>query len=470
MDWEKVKEWDMKYYLPVGKSMEEYVHIPVARAEGCYIYRPDGTKILDFLSEAISVNIGHCHPKVQEAIREATERYSYVRSGFCTDYRAKASKLIIEDLLGPDEWAGRLRFCSTGSEAVETALIIARLYTNRPNTITRDSAYHGWTQGAAGCTRVRTYRNTITSAKEVEIRDDPLMASMPGFYVAPAPFCYRCPIGHEYPGCKMADGKLACVYATENLINTLGPETVAAIITEPIFGAGTIQPPPEYNPQIRRMTKELGILWIDDEIICGFGRLGKWFGYQWYEDVKPDIMTMAKGISSSAIPAAGVVVSKEVAKFFEEHRWWTLSTFASHPIAMAAAVANIEAMMEMNIPELALKAGKYLESTLDELANKHICVGLVSGQGLLWGIEIVRNRQTREPFVKRDRQDLYSGYLKKNPNEIVGEKCFEKGVFLGGFSPNTVRIGPPLTISEDEMNQAVDALDYALTEIDKLCD
>jgi taurine--2-oxoglutarate transaminase len=469
IDWEEVKVWDEKYYLHIARAKKEYIYLPIASTEGSYIITPEGKKLLDFSSQYVCVNIGQRYPRIQAAIREAADRFGFVGELHCTDYRAEAAKLIIEDLLGPDGWAGKIRFLNSGSEAVELALIIAKLYTNRPNIITREHSYHGWTMGAAGCTRLRPMRNALGAVDSRELREVPGFSSG-GYYGAPAPFCFRCSFGLEYPACKMGNGKLPCVQATENLIKGIGPETVAAFITEVVHSAAAIFPPPEYIPQIRRMTKELGILWIDDEVICGFGRLGKWFGYQWYEGVQPDIMTLAKGIVSSALPASGVVVSKEIGGFFEQYRWWSINTFAAHPLSMAAVAANLEAMIEMNLPNYVCEAGQYLEKQLSNLQDRHRSIGLIQGQGLLWGIELVKDRDRREPFVKIDRYDTFSGEIKKYPSNIIRQKCAEKGVLIGGYFPNTPRLAPPLTVSYEEIDRAIEALDHALVEVDKMCD
>ena len=187
----------------------------------------------------------------------------------------------------------------------------------------------------------------------------------------------------------------------------LGPETVAGFLTEPAQGAGMIHPPKEYFPQIREMTQRLGILWLDDEVMTGFGRLGEWFGYKCY-DVTPDIMAVAKGLISSALPAGGVVLSKEVAEFFDKWRFSTMSTFGSHPLAMAAICANLEAMVEENILERVRDLGAHLGAGLNELQQKHPCLGLASGRGLMWALELVRNKETREPFIGVDRYSIYA--------------------------------------------------------------
>lgn len=467
INWADVKEWDKKYYLHVDSTEEEYQHIPVERTEGGYLYFPDGSRVLDFMSQLYCVNMGQGHPKIQEAIRKATYRYGYLHEGFCTDYRARASKLIIEDLLGPDEWAGRMRFASSGSEANEMAIILAKLYTNRPNIITRQYAYHGFSMAAGvGGNGIRVMRSPLVSAKE--IRDTP-GGQTSGFHMAPAPYCFRCFVGLQYPDCKMANGKLPCVNATEELIKGLGAETVAAMITEPIYGGSSIVPPPEYLPQIREMTQKHNILWIDDEVMTGFGRTGRWFAYQHYQNVLPDIMTVAKGITSSALPCAGVILSKKLADFFEKYRWWTAATFSGHPLAVAAVVANVEAMMEENILENVNQVGTYLGEKLKELQSNHKCVGLVNGSGLFWIMEIVKNKETKEAFVKEDRFDMMTGDMSSYPSRYITTKCLEKGVLIGGMVPNTLRIGPALTTTREQINMAVEALDYALTELDKKC-
>jgi len=468
IDWNKVKEWDEKYYIHLDLTKDEYQCVPVASVEGDYVILADGTKLLDFFNQLYCVNAGQCNPRIQQAIREATERYGHLWEAYTTDYRSKAAKLIIEDILGPDDWAGKVSFVSTGSEAIEKALILAKLYKNRPNIITREYAYHGWTMGAAGCTRLRGIRSGLAGS------DDPINARVVpnhpagGYHLAPAPNCFRCSLGHTYPACKMSDGKLPCVLATEYLIKSIGPDTVAAMITEISFGAATIHPPQEYIPQIRQMTKDLDIVWICDEVLTGFGRLGTWFAYQQY-NVTPDIMTMAKGIVSSALPAGGVVVSKEIAEFLDQWRWWHVGTFSAHPVSMAAVVANLEYMIEVNLPKLSAEAGEYFGPKLKALQDKHECVGYVAGKGMLWQVEIVKNRRTGELFAPEDRHTTYAGDLSMYPSVFVRNKCVEKGVLLGGFTPNTLRIGASCNVTREAMDQAINALDYAFNELDKYC-
>lgn len=468
IEWAQVKEWDEKYYLHVDHRHEDYVHLPISHTEGSYIYFPDGSRLLDFMSQLYCVNMGQCNPRIQEAIREATYRYGYLHEGFCTDYRARAAKLIVEDLVGADNWAGKIRFASSGTEANEMAFLLAKVYTNRPNIITRQHAYHGFSMAAGiGANGLRIMRGPLVG--EDFVRDVP-GGPTPGFHQAPAPLCYRCFVGLDYPSCKMADGTLPCVNVTEQMIKGLGAETVAAMITEPIYGGGAIVPPPEYLPQLVAMLNRYGVLWIDDEVMTGFARTGKWFAYQHYEGVTPDIMTMGKGIVSSALPCAGTIISKKISDFIDQYSWWTAATYSGHPLSMAAVVASVESMIEADILSKVNDVGPHLGKRLYGLEAKHKCVGLIDGQGMFWVVELVKNKQTREAFVKDDRFDIYQGDLSKYPANFITGKCLEKGVLLGGLVPNTLRIGPALTTTKEEVDTAMDALDYACSELDKLCD
>ncbi len=465
INWEKVKEWDEKYYIHLDKTKEEYEHVPIESTQGDYLIMPDGTKLLDFFNQLYCVNAGQKNPEIQEAIKEATDRYGFVWEAFVTDYRAKAAKLIIEDVLGQYDWPGKVSFANSGSEAVEKAMIISKLYTNRQNIVTREHAYHGATMGAAGATRLIGVRSGLAGTEKEQYRQVPAHPGL-GFIIAPAPNCFDCSLGHEYPDCKSRGDMLPCILATERVIKSHGVDSVAAMITEPSFGAGSIVPPEEYLPQIRQLTRKLGIVWIVDEVLTGFGRKGEWFAHQLY-DVEPDIMTMAKGIVNSALPAAGIVVSKDIASFMDEWRWWTVSTFAAHPISMAAVCANIEYMIKNDLVKQAKEAGKYFGPKLQELEEKHDCVGQVAGSGMLWNVEIVKNKATRERFAPEDRHTTYSGDLTKYPSNFIFDKALEKGVLIGGFAPNTLRIGASLNVSKESMDKAIDALDYAFTELDK---
>ncbi|SDP41889.1 class-III pyridoxal-phosphate-dependent aminotransferase [Desulforhopalus singaporensis] len=472
-DWNKVKEWDAKYLLHPFVTSEEYGACPVESTDGDYLVMPDGTRLLDMFNQLYCVNSGQKVPEIQDAIKDALDRFGFVWDIYCTDYKAEVAKILIEDLLGDEGWAGKVRFTNSGGESVEVASIIARLYTGKEYIATREHSYHGISGVAVGLNRVLAGRSHISR------EGDGLVKQVPGqgygaTIKCPAPLCYRCSVGHSYPECKSAlpDGTLPCVHTAEQFIRNHGVDQVAAMITEPAFGAGTIVPPLEYLPQIYEMTRRLGILWIVDEVLMGFGRLGTWFGYQKMGGgkVRPDIVTVAKGLTSSSIGAGAVIVSKEIAAFMDSVRWNHVSTFAGHPIAMAAAVANLKYLMNNNIIPKAAEKGEYFGAKLRELESRHKCVGQVAGYGMFWQVELVKNKETREPFIAEDRNTAFTDNPATKPVTVVLNKCLEKGVLLGGFVPNTLRIGGSLTISQQDMDKAIDALDYALFAVDEMCD
>ncbi len=469
INWEKLIEWDNKYIWHMVYTANEYKPFPIAKTEGHYIIDSQGNKILDFMSQLICVNTGQRHPKVIKTIKDALDEFGYVDEVFLTKYKAELAKLIMEDILGSEKWPGKCRFLTTGTEAIEKALQVVRLYTDRPNIISRDYSYHGWTEGAANVTRTRRARTMLT-------RGDGKTREMPckdkgGYFFIPAAHCYRCPIGHGYPECKdRTDGKLACILAAEYLFKELGPETVAGVIVEGVPGVGSYVPPDEYLPQLRRITTDMNIPLIVDEVMSGFGRTGKWFAYQHW-NVEPDVVTMAKGISSSMIPCSGLVISKDISSFLDEWRDMVVSTFAAHPIAMAAALANVKVIMEEKLVENAAKMGVYLMDGLIRLKEKHKCIGHVSGKGLFAQVELVKNKETKEVWFKGDRHDTWPVEdLAKVPVVIVQAKALEKGVLTAGWAPQTLRIGPSLTITEPEIDKFIEALDYGFVEVDKMCD
>lgn len=463
-DWKLVEEWDKKYILRTFSTQDEYQPIPIESTDGDYLIMPDGTRLLDCFNQLYCVNAGQRNETINNAIKEALDRYGFLQDAFTTDYKAKAAKLLIEDVLGNESWPGKVRFVSTGSEAVETALMIARLYKNKPLVVTREYAYHGWTKGSSSVTRLKGSRSAVT-----ETTPDTRPLNVPGqdnsiVAIAPSPNCMRCSLGHKYGSCHDENGELACVKYTKRMIENLGQEQVAAVITEVTQGAGSVHPPDEYIPQIRQMTKDLDVLWIADEVLTGFGRTGEWFAYQHY-GVEPDIISLAKGISSSAIPAGAVIVNKEIAEYMDQYRWETVSTYSGHPIAMASVCANLEYIIDENLVEKAKKAGDYFEEKLLELKSKHSCIGQVAGYGVLWLVELVKDDKMT-PFVEIDRNFTHEADPNTFPTNIIRSKAIEKGVLIGGVMPNTLRIGTSLNVSNEDIDKAIDALDYALSYLE----
>lgn len=454
-DWQQIEQWDRRYYLHNIFAEAEYPFTPVERVDGNYIHLADGTRLLDFQSQLVSDSLGHRHHAPHDAIIEAMKRYGHVFFGMANEYRARAAKLLIEDVLGGDEsWAGRLRVLASGSEAVENAISVARLVTGRPIVLTQAHSFHGLSQGP---TMLRGYRgNTSRMPGDDAVKDIPGFP-FGGYIPVPAP-------EHQDWQGHRNEGWLPSLYATEAMIRAVGPNNVAAIITEPMFGAAGIMPHADYYRGLHALCRKYDILWIDDEVLCGFGRLGEWFGYQLTPDIHPDIMLVGKAINGSSLPSGGMVLSKALGAEMESVRWWSGSTWDGHPLVCASIVGTLEWMLEVDILSIVRARSTYLKAGLDRLAEKHPCIGRIAGAGLYYAVDLV-DPQGR-PIIESDRDFGFTGDLSRSPNNIVSAECARHGVFLGGFVPNTVKCGPPFTIEEAEIDHALHAFDAALSAVE----
>jgi len=452
--WPEVEAWDRAYYLHSTQSQAEYAFLAVARQDGNWLTLADGTRLLDFQSQLISDSLGHRHPRIYDEIQRAMQRYGHVFFGMATDYRARAAKLVVEDILGgASGWAGRLRVLASGTEAVESCIAMARLYTGRQVILTQAHSFHGM---AVGASMLRGYRNNLTPEAEPQrVRD------VPGFPVAgyipiPAP-------EHE---AEAASSPLPSLAATESIIRAVGPENIAAVITEPMFGAAGLPAHRDYLPGLVSLARKYGFLWIDDEILCGFGRLGEWFGYQHHAGVHPDLMAVGKSINGCALPAGGVIASKPIADHFERARWWSGSTWDGHPIVCASIVGAIEAMLEEKLVDRVRTQGAYLRERLVELQARHASFGRFGGAGLYFAVDLVDGHG--EPIVREDRWTAFRGTLSDQPNNVIGRECARRGVLLGGFVPNTIKVAPPFTVTREEIDLGIAAFDGALGVLDRM--
>lgn len=448
---ELIKEWDKSYYIHTFANEKMYQPILVDRTEGNYIYTSDGKKYLDFASQLVSVNLGNSNSEIIEKINDALQRYGFLWDKYLTEYRALASKKIIEDIPGVSSWAGKVKFFNSGSETVEAAVSLARLIKNKDKILIKDYDFHGWTSEALKCTKIKYFG----SLKDIRTNEIAELQGDNNYVAIPSPFCVRCKFGKSYPECK-ENGLLYCIKQTEELINNIGAQTIAAYLGETISGFGMVIPPEEYIPQLRELLYKYDILWINDEILTGFGRLGKWFAYDLYDEVYPDIMCIGKGLVNSIIPCGAIVVSKEIARLLEDKVWYLGSTFSGNPPAMAAAVATIDYMTKNGIVEEVEEKGYYLQSKLHDLTYKYKSDFIVSGYGLFWQLEFIQYQgETRSINVN----NTYS------PAQRVMEECFKNGLVLGGLLPYSLRLAPSFTITPKEMDWAIEVLDKVLNEI-----
>ncbi len=405
----------------------------VTGAEGVYFDTADGRRILDFSSQLINSNLGHQHPKVVRAIVEQAQKLCYIGPPFTEEARATLARLIAE--VTPGDLTKTL-FTTGGTEAVENAIKIARLYTGRHKILTQWRSFHGQTQGA------------MTAGG-----DNRRWANEPGIpgvvhFLNPDP--YRSLFGSD------AQKALAHV---EEVIWYEGPEYIAAIMLEPIVGsAGLIVPPDGFLQGLRTLCDRYGIVLIADEVMTGFGRTGKWFGCDNW-NVVPDILTFAKGVNCGYVPLGGTVVDEPIAKRFDDHVLWTGLTYAGHPLACAAGIATIEAYREEGVIENSARMGDLLLRELRAVAERHPSVGDVRGKGLFVGIELVKDRKTKEMLER------WNGPSSRLANALRGA-LLQRDVYL--FCRwNVLFVAPPLVITEDELRKGIKAIDEVLAIADR---
>ena len=406
--------------------------VVIDRAEGSWLYSGQ-RRILDFSSGLINVNLGHGHPKVVKAIQEQAERLCYVTPSFGEENRAELARLLAE--VTPGDLTKTL-FTTGGSEANEHALRIARMYTGRHKVLTQWRSFHGQTQGAMSLGG-----------------DNRRWANEPGItgivrFLNPDP--YRSVFG--------ADAQKALAHVEEVLWYE-GPQYVAAIFLEPIVGSsGLIVPPEGFLRGLRTLCDQHGILLILDEVMTGFGRTGKWFAAE-HEGVVPDMITFAKGVNSGYVPLGGVIVSEPIAKHFDANVLWAGLTYAGHPLACAAGVATVNAYRDERLIERGAKMGELLMKELRTIAARHPSVGDVRGKGLFIGIELVKDRGTKEMLER------WNGPSAKLQNAIKNALMSRDVYILNRW--NMLFIAPPLTVSEDEIRIGVKAIDEALDIADR---
>lgn len=420
----------------------------VVSANGATVTDSNGREYIDTMAGLWCVNVGYGQTEIAEAVYAQMNQLPYYPH---TAANMPASKLAeeIAGVLGGN--LKRVYFTNSGSESNEAAFKIARQYgrqakkgENRYKIIARHRAYHGTTMGAL----------SATGQSERKWKFEPLV---PGFLHAAPAYCYRCVFGKTYPGCD-----LECARHIEHIILHEGPETVAAVILEPIVGGGgVLVPVPEYLPEVRAITKRYGVLLISDEVICGFGRTGKMFGFQTY-GIEPDIVSMAKGISSAYQPLGAVATSEEVFSAFlgqpeERVQLTQVNTYGGHPVACAAGLANLKIIMEQKLVERAETFGNALLGELKQL-EKYPCVGEVRGKGMIYGIELVKDKATKEPVSAADMAKVVS-------------LAMERGVLLGKTAMTTfhlnniITMAPPLVLTKEEADKIVRVLHEVLKQI-----
>ncbi len=431
---------DAKRYVLHSWSVQDALDpIAVAGAEGRYFWDYEGKRYLDFASQLVNVSIGHQHPKVVAAIKEQAEKLSTIGPPMATEPRSTLARMLAEITPGDLQMSF---FTNGGAEANENAIKLARWFTGRNKIIARYRSYHGATAGA------------ITATGDP--RRWPAEPGIPGVVRMFDPYTYRCPAGHPDP-CPVCTG----APHLEEILQYEGAHTVAAVILETVTGTNGVIPPPNgYLQAIRKVCDEHGILLICDEVMAGFGRTGKWFAVENW-DVVPDIITLAKGINSGYVPLGAMVVREPIADWVRDKYFAGGLTYSGHPLACASAVASIEAFAEERIVENAAEMGGVFADKLRGLQERHPAIGEVRGLGCFWGIELVKNRETREPLVPFNASGEAFA-----PVARTSKAALERGLYLMTHW-NVIMVCPPLTITREELDEGISALDEALAVADE---
>lgn len=434
------------FYRKLGR-----VYPLVTHGKGIYLYDENGKRYIDGSGGALVVNIGHGQKEILQSIVDQMGKMSYVHgTQFTTksieDYAEGLGEILPKGL-------EKTYFLSGGSESVEAAIKFARQYhlesgqSQRWRVVARWHSYHGNTLGALSLTgRVGARKPYL-----------PLLIDFPHFS---PPYCYRCPFGLSYPQCG-----LECAKALEGVIQMEGSETISAVILEPVLGAtiGAVVPPDEYLPIIKGICERHGILLIDDEVMSGMGRTGRWFAIEHW-GISPDIMVLGKGMSGGYFPLSAMITRGEFVDRLREKTGGFVHghTFSHHPIACAVGLAVLQYIKKNHLVQQCVIRGEYLLKRLEELKSFQF-IGDVRGKGLMTGIEFVKDQKTKEPFPRSAKF-----------TEKIVDLAFEKGLilypgtgFVDGVNGDMVMVGPPLIIQEDQIDEIIDILSKIFSRIEK---
>ncbi|MCK0111998.1 aspartate aminotransferase family protein [Ornithinimicrobium sp. F0845] len=427
---DRIKELSRKHVFTSWSAQGALDQLPLAGGEGAHFWDHEGNRYLDLTSQLVNVNIGYQHPKLVAAIQKAAGQLITIGPGFDSDSRAEAARMISERA---GEGMSKVFFTNAGAEAVENAIRFARVHTGRHKILAAYRSYHGATHGAISLT-----------GEARRLGSEPAIPGVVHFW---GPYLYRSAF-HASSEEEESQRALEHLRAT---ITFEGPSHIAAIILEPVVGSnGILVPPPGYLEGVRALCDEFGIMLIADEVMAGFARTGQWFAFQNW-DVQPDLITFAKGVNSGYIPLGGVVISDAISATFDEKPYPGGLTYSGHPLACASAVASMTIMEEEGILEHVRQLGENVLGPGLQALSEHPVVGDVRGLGAFWAVELVADRETREP-------------LAADKLAAIGRACKDEGVWpliMG----NRVHVVPPCVITEGEARQALGVLGRALAAV-----
>ncbi len=429
---EEIVALSRRHTLYEWSAQSQVDPIPVARAKGACFYTPGGRRWLDFNSQLMSVNIGHGDPRVVRAIQKQVETLAYANPFMAHEPRARLGKKLAEICPGDID---TFFFTNGGAEANENAIKIARMLTGRHKIAARYRSYHGGTAGAI----------TLTG-------DPRRWAAEPGI-----PGVVRIPEFHRF-GRRDPEPVAQVLRDTEEALMYEGPSTIAAVIVETVVGTnGVLIPPDGYMQGLREICDRHGILLICDEVMSGFGRTGKWFAIEHW-GVVPDLITMAKGLTSSYVPLGAVGMRRKIAEYFDRNVFWGGLTYNSHPVGCAAALATIRVYEEDGLIERAARMGERMREHHRRLLERHPSLGAARNIGLFGILELVRRREPYEPLAP------YNGT--SDAMKAVAAHLRRRGLYTF-VRWNTIMTNPPLCVTEEELAEGFEIIDEALAEADR---
>jgi 4-aminobutyrate aminotransferase len=451
----EIVERDKKVMFGAHTRTDE-IPLVVDHAQGARVTDVDGKDYLDFGAGFAVVGTGHCHSEVIDAINDQIRKLIHISGSdfYYTSQVELAEKLV---QITPGHFEKRVYFGSSGAEAVEASLKIARYFTRRPRMMSFLGAFHG-----------RTFAGmTMSGSKRVQRAH--FSSLIPEAHHVPYPYCYRCIFGQTYPDCIKQDYEgvplIHCLsYLTDVIFERLiDPEDVSLIMVEPIQGeGGYIVPPKEFLPALRKIADEYEITLIFDEIQCGLGRTGRWFACD-HVGIAPDIILTAKAIASG-LPMSATIGKAALMDPEVDSRAWVPgshgSTFGGNPVICAAALASLK-IIERELIDNAAHIGDMLKQRLIEMMSRHKIIGEVRGLGLMLGVEIVQDKKTREFFAPRVTREG------KNIKEVITGECFKRGLILYGAGISSLRMSPPLMITKDDAEAALKILDEVITDVEE---
>jgi taurine--2-oxoglutarate transaminase len=439
----KISEMSKKYNLHSWSAQGKLNPMTVTKAEGIYFWDDEGKRYFDMSSQLVNSNLGHGNKAIIEAIKAQAEKMAFIGPGYAVDVRSEAARKIVE-FAGPHFAGGKVFFTNAGAEANENAIKFAKAFTGRWKVFSMYRSYHGATFGA--------------SALNGEPRRWIAEPGVPGFIHFDGPYAYRAPKACAFN----SEDDVTAFYLEllENQLKYENPQAVAAVFVETVVGSnGVLIPPKGYLRGVQEICKRYGIMLVCDEVMAGFYRTGSKFAFMQF-DIKPDIVSFAKGSTCGYVPLGGVIVKKEIAAYFDDHKMFNGLTYSAHLMGCAAAVATIDEYERLGIEENVKKQGKLLADGLDAIEKKHKSVGEVRHIGLFAMIEFVKDKASREPLAPFNSDP--DGAMTK-----IGAMLKAEG-FATYAHENMFIVAPPLTITERELSEALGILDRVLDSVDAM--